>query len=141
MDGGEEVTGGFVVASCNSSELLELCEEVLDQVAGLVEVAVMVALDHTVFPGRDDNRFPRRLQGQDDPLIGIIAPVSQHRVRFEAREQNVGAVEIASLTAREHEGNRVAQSVCYRVDFCAEAALAATDGLIFSSFFLAPALC
>lgn len=41
MDGGEKVARGLVVAAGNGAELLEFGEEVLDQVARLVEVAVV----------------------------------------------------------------------------------------------------
>ena len=33
MDGGEEISGGFVVAGGNGSELFEFAEEVFDQMA------------------------------------------------------------------------------------------------------------
>ena len=41
VDAGQEVDGAFVVASGNDAELLEPGEEVLDQVAGLVQVGVV----------------------------------------------------------------------------------------------------
>ena len=43
MDGGEEISGGFVVAGGDGSELLEFAEEVFDQVARFVEFFVEVA--------------------------------------------------------------------------------------------------
>ena len=75
MDGGEEIACGYVVTSSYSSELFELCEKVFDQVTRFVESLVIVTLDQTVFLRRDNDRFTRRLQRQDDPHIGIIAPV------------------------------------------------------------------
>jgi len=63
VDGGEEVAGSFIVTRGNSPELLEFCEEVLDQVTRFIKVAVVVALNKTVLPGGDNYRFPRRLQG------------------------------------------------------------------------------
>jgi hypothetical protein len=39
MDSGAEVSGGFVVMGCDGAELLEFCEEVLDQVSCFIEVA------------------------------------------------------------------------------------------------------
>ena len=44
MDGTQEVARGFVIARSNGSVLLEPGEEVLDQAAGLVQVAVIAAL-------------------------------------------------------------------------------------------------
>ena len=40
VDGGEEISGGFVVARGDSSELFEFAEEILDQVARLVELGI-----------------------------------------------------------------------------------------------------
>ena len=48
MDGGEEVSGGLVVACGNSSVLLELAEEVLHQVARLVHLPVKGALNVSI---------------------------------------------------------------------------------------------
>ena len=43
MDGGKEVTRGFIIAGRDSAELLEFGEEVLDQMAPFVEVPVVGA--------------------------------------------------------------------------------------------------
>ena len=53
----------------------------------------------------------------------------------------VGAEQVVRLTAREDEADRIAQGVDQSVDFGAQSASRATDGLIFAWFFLAPALC
>jgi hypothetical protein len=45
MDCGEEISRGFVVTGCDGTILLEFAEEVLDEVACLVEVFVKVTLD------------------------------------------------------------------------------------------------
>lgn len=44
MDSGEKITSGLVVTGCDGSELLELAEEILDQMACLVEVLVIKSL-------------------------------------------------------------------------------------------------
>ena len=54
MDGGEEVSGGLVVARGDGAELLELAEEVFDEMARLVHLFVERAGDFAVAPGRDD---------------------------------------------------------------------------------------
>ena len=74
VDGGEEISGGFVIACGDGSELFELAEEILDQVARLVELAVKRAGGGAVSPERDDGGFAGLGQGLDDPLIGIIGP-------------------------------------------------------------------
>ena len=48
VDGGKEVSGGFVVARCDCAELLEFAEEVLDEMARLVEFLVVVALHRPI---------------------------------------------------------------------------------------------
>jgi hypothetical protein len=51
---GEEVSGGFVIASCDGPELLEFAEEILDEVTCLIEMLVIVAgLFAVLFRGND----------------------------------------------------------------------------------------
>jgi hypothetical protein len=40
MDGGEEVSGGLVVAGCDRAKLLEFGEEVFDQMARRVKMPI-----------------------------------------------------------------------------------------------------
>ena len=57
MEGGEEISRGFVVARGDGTELFEFAEEVLDEVARLVEVAIKIAAGEAVFSGRDHGGF------------------------------------------------------------------------------------
>ena len=59
MDGGEEVAGGLVIAGGDGTELLEFGEEVLDQVARLIEVSVIVARAVSGWPWAGSPRFCR----------------------------------------------------------------------------------
>ena len=72
MDGAEEVTGGFVVACGDGSELLEFAEEVFDEVARLVDMAIIIAAAHPIFTGWDDGGLSGVGQGSDDARVGII---------------------------------------------------------------------
>ena len=54
MDGGEEISGGFVVARSDGAELLELAEEILDEMARLVHLFVEETREFAVALGRDD---------------------------------------------------------------------------------------
>jgi hypothetical protein len=74
VDGSEEISGGFVVAGGDSSELFEFTEEILDQVARLVEFRVEIARLPTVVSGRDNGRFAGGCQGFADPCISIEGP-------------------------------------------------------------------
>jgi hypothetical protein len=53
-DEGSESFGEFVIAGGNTAELLDTAEEALDQIAALVEMAVIEALDGVVLAGWDD---------------------------------------------------------------------------------------
>jgi MFS family permease len=72
VDGGEEVAGGLVVACGDAAELLELGEEVLDQVARFVEVAVVVPLLPPVLARRDDGGLACRGERLQHARIGIV---------------------------------------------------------------------
>ncbi len=54
MNGGEEITRGFVIAGGDGSELLELTEEILDQMPCLVQVFVIEPLVRAMAFRRDD---------------------------------------------------------------------------------------
>jgi hypothetical protein len=73
MDGGEEISRGFVVARGNGTELFELTEKILDQVALFVEVPVEIEHGPAVVSGRDDGRLTSRGQRFANPGIGITS--------------------------------------------------------------------
>ena len=81
MDGTQQVTRGLVATHSNGSLLLEPDEEVLDQVAGLVQVAVIAALvPARGFQGNHHSltRFEQRL---DDPGLRVISLEIRHPVQ------------------------------------------------------------
>ena len=53
----------------------------------------------------------------------------------------IGADEIMRLAAGQEEADRVAERIDERMDLGAQPAARAADGLVFASFFWAPALC
>jgi hypothetical protein len=53
----------------------------------------------------------------------------------------VGADEIMCLAAGEMEADRIADRIDQSMDFGAQPAAGAADGLVFAIFFWAPALC
>ena len=97
VDGGEEVTSSFIVAGGESAEEFEFGEEVLDQMAGFVEVFVVEALLFAIGFGRNDRKFPGFLQGFQHPPVGIEAFVGDHRTGFDLRQEHIGAVQVAGL--------------------------------------------
>jgi hypothetical protein len=48
VDGSQEISGGFVVAGGDSSELFELTEEILDEVSRFIEFSVKVGRGQTI---------------------------------------------------------------------------------------------
>lgn len=141
MDGGEEISGGFVITRGDGSVLLELAEEILHEMARLVQLLVEAALGFAVALGRDHRGFACREKRVDHALVGVEGFVRQQSVGFHLRQQHVGACQIMRLALGQEEGQRIAQRVDQGMDFGAQSALAAPDRLVFAGFFWAPALC
>src|SRR5512141_2460481 len=99
LDGGAEVSLGFVVAGCDGAELLELCEEILDQMACLEEIAVIVSVDFSVGLGRDHRRLTGRGQWSDDPFVGVEGLVGAENTGLQCWQKVIGADQIMRLTA------------------------------------------
>jgi hypothetical protein len=64
VDRGEEISGGFVVARGDGAERFEFAEEVLGQVARLVEVVVEITARATMFAGGITAAFPALASGR-----------------------------------------------------------------------------
>lgn len=77
IHGREKVACDFIVTSGDSSVLLELCEEILDQVAGFVCVPIVTAVDLAVCLRWDHGGFSRRLEHGDDPFVSIVGLVGE----------------------------------------------------------------
>lgn len=141
MDRRQEVARGFVVAGGDGAELLEFSEEVFDQVAGLVEFPVMRPRILAVAAGRNDEGLAGLFQRADNAFVGVVSFVGNHSVGLNRGKQEIGSVQIVSLAGRQSEAGRIAQGIHGRVNFAAQAAPAAPQGLLFALFFRAPALC
>jgi len=141
MDGGEEVSGGLVVAGCDRAKLLEFGEEVFDQVARRVKMPIE-------FPGclsvglRWDHHFLSGGQERlDDPVVGVEGFVGEQDVRLHVWQQFIRAHEVVDLSAGQVESNRVSEGINQRMDLGAQSTSGSPDCLIFALFFGAPALC
>jgi hypothetical protein len=126
---------------CDGAILLEFAEEVFDEVARLVRLFVVVALDLAVALGRDDDRLSPCKQRRDDPRVGIEGLVGQQGLGRHIRQQRVGTFQIVGLARRQEEVQRIAQRIDKRMYLGAQPAFAAPDRLVFAVFFCAPALC
>ena len=141
MDAGEEVAGELVVARGDGAELLELAEEVLDQVARLVELFVVGARCHAIALGWDHRALAGGGKRLDHPGIGIERLVGDQRVSRQLRQKGVGAEQVVRLAGSEQEAKRIAERIDQRMDLRAQPAFAAADRLVLAGFFCAPALC
>src|SRR5215813_8057005 len=140
MDRGEEISGGFVVAGGNGSELFEFAEEVFDQVARLVEFLVELAGRRSVLPGRDNGGFSGGGERLNDARVGIIGFVGDQQVGGHLWQQSIGPGQIVNLAWGQKEAQRVAEGVDESVDVGAQSTLAAAERLIFVFFWRAGAV-
>jgi hypothetical protein len=116
VDCGEEVAFGLVIAGCDGSKLLEFTEEVLDEMTGLVEVFVVVAVILPIALGRDDRRFAGCGERFDDALVGVEGLVGDHGIGFDGGKKRISAVEIMGLARRQVEAGRIAEGIDGGVD-------------------------
>ena len=117
VNGGEKVSAGFVVARGDGAKLLELGEEILDQMARLVEVTVIVAADLAVGLGWDHHGLPGARERIDDALLGVECLVADQRIGLHSRQQVVGSHEVMGLTTGQVERDGIAEGVDQGVDF------------------------
>ena len=141
MDSGEKVSGSLIITGRDSSELLQLADEILDQMARLVHLSIKIARHLAAALGWDYWVFPRRHEGFDHAFIGIEGFVGQQGIGFHLRQEHVGTFKIMRLTTSQEEGKRIAKCIDHEMDLCAQPAFAAPDRLLFTVFFWAPALC
>ena len=141
MDGAQEVHRSLVIAGRDGTVLLELGEEILDQVPGLIEVCVEGARCLAGFARWDDRHLAGFSQRFEHALVGIERLVGNERLGLQLRQQRIGSGQIVLLTAGEMKADRIAECIHQRVDLGGQPALAAADGLVFASFLGAPAAC
>jgi len=117
VNGGEKVSAGFVVARGDGAKLLEFGEEILDQVARLVEVTVIVAADLAVGLGWNHHGLPGACERIDDALLGVECLVADQRIGLHSRQQVVGSHEVMGLTTGQVERDGIAEGIDQGVDF------------------------
>jgi hypothetical protein len=130
FDEAHEVGEQFVVWGCDASELFELVEEALNDVALFVEFDVVVSLDLAVsFWWNDD--LSARLGDGFAKMVNIITLVRECYGRLEAVNEIMREGDVVALAGTGEEADGVAHSVSGRMDFCAQSAarLAQTLGV------------
>jgi hypothetical protein len=141
VNAGQEASCGLVVAGGDGPDLLELGEEVLDQMPGLVEVFVKGARCRPGLPRWDHGCLAGLGQRFEHALVGIERFVGHERLGLKVGQQGIGSSQIVLLTAGEMKAGRIAERIHQRVDLGGQPALAAADGLILAQFLGAPAAC
>ena len=128
MDHGGKADVGFVGAHGDAFELLELCEEVLDQMAPLVHLRVNLAWRG---PARvlGDHDFCAACVEIGDDGIGIERLVGEQSAELDAIEQRRNPNRVEALPWQEHEANEVPQRIGESQDFGRHTAFGATDRL------------
>ena len=130
MERGEEISRGLIVTRGDAAVLFEFTEEILDQVARLVERLIELAGRCSVLPRRDHGGFPGTRQRFENTLTGIIGLVGDQDLGGHLRQQGIGADQIMGLSRGQQEAQRVTERVDQSVDFGAQSALATADRLI-----------
>ena len=134
VDGRQEISGGFVVARGDGSELFEFTEEIFDEVSRFIEISVKIGGRQTIWPRWDYGRFAGGCEGLADPRVSIESLVGDQRISGHLRQQRVGSDQIMGLSRRQQERQRVAECVDQGVDFCAQPAAAFADCLVLIFF-------
>ena len=130
VNGGEEISGGLVVARGDSAEPFEFTEEILDQVACLVEFGIESTRRCTALAERDHGGFAGGRKRLKDPLVGIESLVGDQQIGGHLRQQGIGAHQIMRLPRRQQECQRIAERIDQGMKLRAEAAAAAAKRLI-----------
>ena len=139
-DGGEEVSGELVVARGDATEVLELVEEALDEIALSIEGAVDRALPLAVALGRDVcSRAVIGDQLQDG--FGVVATVGDGvGSGLQALEQSRDRRLVGGLAWRDQQPDWQAAGIDDGVQLGAQSSTRTADGVIWAPFF-PPAAC
>ena len=134
MDGGKEISGGFVVAGCDRPELSELAKEILDPVALFVEFSIELARRQAVWSRRDYGGFASRRQRIEYSAIGIEGAICDQQVGGHMRQQRIGPDQVVRLSRRQQQAQRIAERVDQCMDLGAQTAAAAAKRLVLNFF-------
>jgi hypothetical protein len=139
-DGGEEVSRQLVVSRCDSSEVFQLVEESLDEVAQAVDCVIDRSLLFSVAL-RGDVRLGAVLGDQFEDGLGVVAAVGD-RIGggLQPVEQSRHGGFVGGLPRRQDEPDRQPVGTDDGVDLGAQSSTRTTDGVIRAPFF-PPAAC
>ena len=129
MDGSQEVSGKFVIASCNPPEILEPAEATLDDIAPFIGPLAEAVEGHPVGSVRDD-RLGAAIDDFGAKGVAVVAFVANEggHGRREFQKGRRGG-NICVLSWSEMKCVRFAIRVAQRVDFRGPPAARPTDRL------------
>ena len=140
MDGGEEVSGELIEARGDTSEVLELAEEALDEVALPIDLGIDGSLDLSV-PLGGNAGHTACCRDQINDGAGIVSPVSDENLgRWQTGDQVGDGCLVGSLSGREHDADGQAILIDQGIDLGAQSSTRTADGVIRAPF-LPPAAC
>lgn len=139
MDGPKEVDGCLVITCGDGTVLLQSGKVVFNQMAGLVQMSVIVTLYGTSPQTGNDHRLAGPNEGDYHPSWRVVSLVGNHQIGRCVTEQDIGTFQVGDLPGREVKAGGVAQRNHRGMDLGAQSAAAASDGLGASPPF-APAL-
>jgi hypothetical protein len=116
-------------------KLLEFGEEVLDQVAFFVYVAIEVTGLAAISLWRNDRSLACCRERLDDPLIGVEGLVGDQLVGLHFRQEMVGTNQIVCLATGQMEADRVAERIGQGMDLGAQPTARSPDRLVLAGFF------
>src|SRR4051812_30445423 len=97
LKSGQEVPRQLIVPCGNSPKVLEFAKEVLNEVAGFIQLPVILPRGFTATPRRNDDLDCGLLQRFDHAFLGVISLVCDHRSRLDVREENLRSGQIVDL--------------------------------------------
>ena len=128
MDGGEENLGELVVTRGDGSEMLELVEKTLNEIAFAVEGEVARARGFSVGFGRDDGDDRSIVEGGDEG-VGVERLVGDQGAGIDGFDERLSASQIVILARAEHHLDRIAEGVDECVNLGGQSAAGSADSL------------
>jgi len=128
MNERQEGLGEFVVTRGDASEMLETCEEALDQIASTVEMPIEFARCQAIGSGWNHS-FGASGFDLGYEMVGVVALVGHHGLPRQILDQCRGMVDIGDLSGREDDAQRIAQRVDGDMQLGRQSAARAADFL------------
>ena len=138
MQEGHEVASGFLGAGGDAAALFEAGEQAFDFIPFAVDLMVVIARGFAVRSGRDDRLRAALLDGRDEG-IAVVPFIGQNVLGLDPFDHRLGLGHVVRLPRREQELHRVAEAIARRMNLAAEASDRASELLVGTTFFEAPA--